>query len=150
MAISLQEEMLTKKLACELLGLKQIEELDYYDIYHIMALSLSVHEAASRLRKQNKQEQGKSPYWEYMSECLSDIWEDDDFHIRLAEEGFDNPEYVDFSLNDYDVSVIAYFAIEDAKERLLSEVGNNDTQYWSRDYSYDIHDIVWNGQQEYS
>ncbi len=150
MTISAQEEMLTKKLACELLGLKQIEELDYCEIYQIVALSLSVHEAVARLRKQNGQGQENSPYWEYMSDCFDEIWGDGFFQIRLLENGFDNPEYVDFSLNDYDVSVIAYFAIADAKEKLLSEVGNKDTQYWNGDYSYDIHEIVWTGQREYS
>ena len=117
------------QLASEMLGLSSERELDYYEVEHIIALSLAVNEVYARAGA------GATKYWE----SICNFYRDDDIYggiyTQVCENSIDDEA---FDICDYlDIENIALFTMEYVKDKL-----NIDEGYFNIDLTGQVANIV--------
>lgn len=133
-AISYKEIPLAHQLACEVLELSGIDELDYSDVNHVIALSLAVNEVFARKGA------GATGYWENIYAFYRDNDIYNEIYSQVCENSLDED---DFNIYDYfDVDNIALFTMSYVKNEL-----NIDKGYFNTDLTGQVADIVCEWQE---
>lgn len=126
---------LVYQLASEMLGLSSIEELDYYEVEHVIALSLAVNEVYARAGA------GATKYWESICELFR--WGDiDSYEIseRVCENSSNGCYEIDIC-DCWDLENIAFYTMEHVEDKLSIGKG-----YFNLDLTMQVADIVYKWQ----